>query len=150
MGDTLEDVIAEVRTQCDGEFQRWGLTGPTLNRANTYFSLGYFGNAVGLQILVDFDGFFVHFLPFRVSKEGELPVGYEDASNRVQKMYLIAAMKKLGMPCENEHAELKRLGGDHRNCAAMVTILLALTKRAWRVIVARTEALVPTARTDHD
>jgi hypothetical protein len=146
MAKTLDDVIDDVRGQCDAVLHRLGLAGPTVNQANTYFILGYFGDAVGLEILVEFDYFFVYFLPFRQQVEGVVPVGYRDPSDQIQKMYLQEAMEKLGLSDDKEIADLKRLGGDYRHCAAMLTILLQLTQTAWPMIVERNEHLFPRDR----
>jgi hypothetical protein len=104
--------------------------------------LDYLGE-IGLEILVEFQDFFVYFLPFLQSRDGGVPIGYRDANDQVQKMYLHEALEKLGLPHDETRADLQRLGGNDRNCDAMVSLLIDLVAKFWPIIVERKEFLFP-------
>jgi hypothetical protein len=145
MNSSMDDMVVIVRKGFDPLAQRLGLWGPTVVLKNTYFQLGYFGDTTGLEVLVEFDHFFVLAMPFRVTKQRALPNAFVGADGHAQQMYLQEALEKLGIPHEPESVELKRLGGDYRNCEAMTAVLVSLVERTWTAIQQGTDRLFPHA-----
>ncbi len=143
MLSTIDDFITAVRGKFDGLASRLGLHGPTVLRKNMYFQLGYFGDVLGLEILVEFDHFFIFAMPFRIRNKDEIPVGLVDEEGAPRKMYVQEALEKLGIAHGTEDEELRRLGGDVRHCEAMALILSGLVERAWNPICEHAQELFP-------
>ncbi len=143
MSVTLDDMITLVRDSFGGVARRLGLRGPNVVRANNYFCLRYFGQSLGLELLVEFDNFFVYAMPFRMPENGGVPNLLLGPNGEVRQMYLHEALDKLGLSHEREHRELRRLGGDYRNCAAMVTLLGDVLERTWPAIQSDAAMLFP-------
>jgi len=131
MPSTVDELAKVVQSEFDSVAQNLNLKGPVLEKENMYFTLGYFGNSLGLQVSVDLSPFFVFALVFRDASGSSIPVGYVDNAGARQKRYIQDAMEILGLPYEKEDAELKRLGGDWKNSEAMVSILAQLLRRSW-------------------
>jgi len=124
------------------------LKGPTLEKKNMYFTLGYFGNSLGLEVNVDLSPFFIFALVFRDGSGPNIPVGYVDSTGARQVRYVQDAMEILGLPYEKEDKELKRLGGDWENCEAMVSILAQLVMSSWSQLCNNSDRLFPSAASD--
>jgi hypothetical protein len=140
---SLDDMVFVVRNGFDPMAQRLGLRGPMVAIKNTYFCLAYFGEAIGIEVLVEFDYFFVLALPFRTFGRDVLPDGLTGPEGHVRKMYLQQAMDRLRISHDLEDKQLQRLGGDYRNCEAMTSITVALVERSWAGLQERAEELFP-------
>jgi len=103
----------------------------------------YYGAPVGLEVLVEFDHFFVFALPFRSNGEDQWPSDNLGSGGQRTQMHLQEALGLLRIPFDREAADLRSLGGNHSNCRAMVTILAGLVERVWSQVVARQEQLFP-------
>jgi len=141
----MNEMVVIVRRDFDPLAQRLGLRGPVVALRNTAFTLGYFGATVGMEVLVEFDYFFVHVMPFRMQGEGKLPNGFVGATQQVQQMYLQEALDKLRIGYLSEAEKLKSLGGKYQNCEAMTSVLVSMVEKSWGAIVDNVDDLFPLA-----
>jgi hypothetical protein len=132
-----------IRCEFDPVAEELHLSGPVLEKENMYFTHGYFGDPLGLEVDVDLSPFFVFALVFRDGSGSSMPVGYVDSSGTRQIRYIQEAMEILRLPYEAEDAELKRLGGNWDNCQAMVSILAQLVRRSWSQLCTNSDKLFP-------
>jgi hypothetical protein len=134
MNRTAEDMIKLVRHVFDPLSEKLGLRGPTAKTQNISFSLGYFGNKVGFEIQVDLLPFLVMLLPFRMTGEDKVPIGYTDGDGLQQKRYLQEVLARLRIPYDREDKYLREMSGKWDNCEAMANILAKLLEQHWPAI----------------
>jgi hypothetical protein len=140
-GHPLDEFVDLVRTRFDPSMIRLGLNGPVVTRKNTYFYLDYFGAQIGLEVLVEFDYFFVFAVVFRHGGSRTVPEKVEFGKQRL--MYLQAALEQIGVRNADTDEQLKALGGDYRNCDAMCSLLVGMNEKSWQDVVANSDLLFP-------
>lgn len=98
--------------------------------SNTVVSIGFAAKYLGFELNVDLADFFIYAILFRPT-EGEIPVGTHDAAGNRKKIYIQEALKQLGFEITKTTQRLQRLGGDHRNCFEMLTIIKDMVENHW-------------------
>jgi len=146
-GTSLNELADLVMTHMAEVATLHGLSGPRVQMENMYFSVRYFaagegGPALGLELLVEFNPFFVYPVLFRVGPDGEPSPGFNTDKRRVW-MYLQEAFEEYPRRRIPWSEEWKRLGRDYRNCARMVDVVAGVLRTAWPELRRRTPELFP-------
>ncbi len=108
---------------------------------NMSFSLGYFGDDLGLEVLVDMSDFFIYALVFR-NRINEIPVGYVDEHGHRQEIYIQEASKDLRNFDDTISKQIQRLGGNYKNCRLMAALLAKLIEQGWPLIATHFERII--------
>ena len=72
----------------------------------------------------------------------EVPLGYDGPDGKTQKLFLQDALERLQIPYDGEE-ELKKLGGDYRNCDEMASRLAVLVEKTWSEVRDQSGKLFP-------
>jgi len=141
----IDEIKSILRSKFDPIAMRIGLEGPYEEvYGHSSFSFGYFSRDLGLEVRVDMSDFFIYVLVFR-TQQNNIPIGYKDQAGHRQKLYFQEALKELSLGGQTETKELKRLGGDYRNCEKMASLLATLVEEKWSLVASQKSILFPTA-----
>ena len=132
MDTELEKLVAAVRTVFDETASRLGLEGPIIIYHNLFFVLAYFGEDLGLKVVVERVQFFIFAAPFKSLGKSRVPEGLED---------LQTLLTRLGISHQEERHRLQALGGNENNAAPMAKVLAALVERTWNQVLVNADKI---------
>ncbi len=146
MTATLDELLAETEKTFDPWAAKYHLRGPVSERKNMYYRAGYFGEIVSLELLVEFDYFFVYASPFLPGSNDELVSTRVAPDGHVRKMFLGQALDRLHISGAPEEDAMKKLGGSANNFRPMIDALATLLDRVWPEIATHAAILFPDAK----
>ncbi len=139
---TTEDVINTVLENFDFLIRELDFGNPDITRHNTYFSIAYIRDDLGIEIQVELMQFFIYVLLFKPC-ENKASIAYKDSLGITQKRHLQEILLQLSVITSPEIKEIQQLGENYRNCDALASKLSNLLRKNWENIMTHKKHLFP-------